>query len=216
MTEIYWLEQEAVDMPFGNYWLTAAEVGRLATLRFAKRREEWRLGRWTGKRAVAAYLAQPPDLTQIEIRSGASGAPELFVWGRAAPLSISLSHRAGRALCALGDSSAALGCDLELVERRENSFVADYFTPEEQAVIAHALPSRRDHLATLFWSAKESVLKALQCGLRSSTQSVSVSLLDPVRASSGWNRYSARTSEGGLFGGWWFESDGFVRTLAIG
>jgi 4'-phosphopantetheinyl transferase len=215
MTEIYWLEQDADDMPFANYWLTAAEIDRLATLQFAKRREEWRLGRWTAKRAVAAYLAQPPDLTNIEIRNSASGAPEVFLWGRAAPLAISLSHRAGRALCALSYSGAALGCDLELVEPRVDSFVEDYFTAEEQAVIAHAPPGQRDRLTTLFWSAKESVLKALKCGLRSSTHTVSVSLLEPARAY-GWDRYSARTSDGGLFGGWWFESNGFVRTLAIG
>lgn len=215
MTEIYWLEQSVDDMPSANYWLTAAEIDRLAALQFAKRREEWRLGRWTAKRAIAAYLAQPPDLSEIEIRNGASGAPAVFLLGRAAPLSISLSHRAGRALCALSCSGAALGCDLELVEPRADSFVEDFFTTEEQAVIAHAPPGQRARLATLFWSAKESVLKALQCGLRSSTHFVSVSLMDAGRAG-GWNRYSACTSEGGLFGGWWFESHGFVRTLAIG
>lgn len=216
MTEIYWLEQDANDVPFANDWLAEAEVARLATLQFKKRRDEWRLGRWTAKRAVAAYLAHPPDLTKIEIRNGASGAPEVLLRGRAAPLSISLSHRAGRSLCALSCNGTALGCDLELVEARAESFVEDYFTVEEQAVIAHAPCGQRDRLATLFWSAKESVLKALQCGLRSSTHDVSVSLLDPARATSGWNRYSALTSEGGLFGGWWFEANGFVRTLAIG
>ena len=215
MTEIYWLEQGACDIPPENDWLTPQEAARLAAFRFPKRRDEWRLGRWTAKRAVAAYLAPSPDLEAIEIRAGPSGAPEVFVAGRAAPVAISLSHRAGRALCALSTFGAALGCDLELVEPRADSFVEEYFTAEEQAVIANAPAQHRARLATLFWSAKESVLKALQCGLRASTRTVSVTLVDPSGRQA-WNRYSARTCAGGLFGGWWSESSGFVRTMVLG
>jgi 4'-phosphopantetheinyl transferase len=215
MTGIYWLEQTVDDVPLTNYWLAPAEAEILAGLKFPKRRGDWRLGRWTAKRAVSVYLAPSEDLCGIEVRAAPSGAPEVFVANRRAPFSISLSHRSGRALCAISSLGAAVGCDLELVEPREDSFLEEYFTAEEQAVIAHAPPRQRDRLATLFWSAKESVLKALQCGLRSSTQSVSVWLVDPA-GSPGWNRYSARTTAGALFGGWWWESEGFVRTLAIG
>ena len=36
---------------------------------------------------------------------------------------ISLSHRAGRAICCVSTSIAALGCDLELIEPRSSGFI---------------------------------------------------------------------------------------------
>ena len=73
-------------------------------MRFAKRQADWRLGRWTAKNAVAAYLNLPSDpqaLTDIEIRPAPSGAPEVFIADQPARVTISLSHRAGVAACAV-------------------------------------------------------------------------------------------------------------------
>ncbi len=69
---VYWLEQAEADVPSGNDWLHAGELDRLNHMRFAKRRADWRLGRWTAKHAVAFCLHLPLDrrsLTAIEIRS---------------------------------------------------------------------------------------------------------------------------------------------------
>ena len=59
------------------------------------------------------------------------------------------------------------------------AFVADYFTPAEQA-LAHRAPSERDwqRVTNLIWSAKESALKVLRTGLRRDTRSVEVTLGD--------------------------------------
>src|SRR5271165_470275 len=177
--DVYWLEQAEGDVPAENDWLSASEAVRLNAMRFAKRRADWRLGRWTAKRAVAAYLDVPGHsqaLANIEIRPAASGAPEVFVLKTAAPATISLSHRDGTALCAVAPSGTALGCDLELIETRSDGFVADYFTAEEQALVARVSSEDRPRLLALLWSAKESALKALHEGLRLDTRSLTVSL----------------------------------------
>ena len=77
--DVCWLEQTEADVPAENDWLNASEAARLNAMRFAKRRADWRLGRWTAKRALAVCLNLPFDrraLAGIEIRSAPSGAPE--------------------------------------------------------------------------------------------------------------------------------------------
>jgi len=174
---VYWLEQTEADVPQDHDWLSANEAARLNGMRFAKRRADWRLGRWTAKRALAAYLnlpSHPQALTDIELRPASSGAPEVFFANKPAAVAVSLSHRAGSALCAVAPSGAALGCDLEIIEPRSDGFVADYFTPEEQALVAEAPAPDRPRLSALLWSAKESALKALRAGLRLDTRCVTV------------------------------------------
>ena len=142
-----------------------------------KRRADWRLGRWTAKRALSVYLdvpAHPHVFRKMEIRAAPSGAPEAFFDSQPAAVTISLSHRAGIAVCAVAMSGVKMGCDLEIVEPRSDAFVADYFTLEEQALIAHASAADRHRLLALLWSGKESALKALHEGLRLDTRSVVV------------------------------------------
>src|SRR5208283_2826825 len=96
--DVYWLEQTEADVPAENQWLSAGEMLCLAGLRFAKRRTDWRLGRWTAKRALAAHLNLPADLSalaNIEIQAATSGAPEVYLLNQPASVTISLSHRAG-------------------------------------------------------------------------------------------------------------------------
>lgn len=140
---VHWLQQAAADLPPENDWLSGSENARLKGMRFAKRRADWRLGRWTAKRALAVWLqvpAQPLVLAKIEIHPAPSGAPEGFFANEPAAVSISLSHRAGKAMCAIAPPGVDLGCDLELIEPHSDAFVADYFTADEQAWVAHGTP----------------------------------------------------------------------------
>ena len=213
--EVYWLEQTEADVPEENDWLSAGEAKRMDGLRFAKRRADWRLGRWTAKRALAVCLNLPPHpgvLARIEIRPATSGAPEVFVTGKSELLTVSLSHRAGRAACAVTQSSVDLGCDLEIVEPHSDAFVADYFTVEEQALAKWAPAADRPRLLALLWSAKESALKALHEGLRLDTRSVTVRLVEAFDLFS-WSRLQVRCTDGRIFHGWWRHTDGMVRTL---
>lgn len=96
MKPVYWLEQTQADVPAENDWLSARESVCLSGLRFAKRRADWRLGRWTAKYAVTSFLNLPmdaQDLAQIEIRPASSGAPEIFIANEPAAVAVSIRDR---------------------------------------------------------------------------------------------------------------------------
>jgi len=232
--DVYWLEQGEADVARNDDWFSAGEKACLDAKRFPKRRADWRLGRWTAKRALAVYLDRPgdlPSLAHIEICPAPTGAPEAFLADQPAGVTISLSHREGTALCAIAAPDAQLGCDLERVEPRSEAFVADYFTDEEQALIAGLPATDRPQLLALLWSAKESVLKALHEGLRRDTRSVTVSLGGPAEGSevggtprggpalslpqdeAGWHPLHVRSTDGQLFHGWWRQTGGLLRTV---
>ena len=212
--DIFWLEQKCEDLPERNEWLATGELSVLDRLIFLKRRTEWRLGRWTAKSAFALAYGLPHRndvLAGIEIRAAVSGMPEVFIFGDAAPVTISISHRSGAAICAIATNKIKLGCDIEIIEPRTSAFVEDYFTLEEQALVAGALPRDRSLLTTLLWSAKESALKALQLGLRADTRSVAVALAD--RSQESWSALDVCDGNGGSLNGWWREEDGLIRTV---
>ena len=217
MMDVYWLEQSAAEVPALDDWLSANEALVLDGIRFPKRRADWRLGRWTAKRGLAIYLNVPRDaqaLTAIEITPAPGGAPEVVFRNKPAPVTISLSHRAGQAICVIARPGVALGCDLEIIEPRSDAFAADYFTAEEQALVARASAADRYRLLALLWSAKESVLKALRVGLRLDTRCVAVSPADglPREGQDGWHPLEARYNEQ-TFQGWWHNQGNVLRTL---
>jgi 4'-phosphopantetheinyl transferase len=214
MSEIlYWLSQSVADVPEGDDWLSDNERNVLAGLRFAKRRSDWRLGRWTVKQAIRAYLPEDFSLSSLEIRAAADGAPEAFRDNAPGKVSISVSHSNNRSLCAVGPHDYAIGCDLEILEKREESIVTDYFTPEEISLCEKAPEPENALIINLIWSAKESVLKILREGLRRDTRSIRI---DPdfKRQEGNWNMwtgYCLETSR--IFYGWWRPCDGFIYTL---
>jgi 4'-phosphopantetheinyl transferase len=218
---VYWLEQTEADVPEENNWLSANETACLNTMRFPKRRADWRLGRWTAKRSLSVCLetpASPQVLKRIEISPASSGAPEVTFDNQPAPVTISLSHRAGVAACAVAMSDVAIGCDLETIEPRNHAFVDDYFTLEEKALVAHAPAADRFRLLALLWSAKESALKALRVGLRVDTRSVIVIPCATSFDLGGWRelrvRYVSNLSTGGqVFHGWWQYANNIMRTI---
>jgi 4'-phosphopantetheinyl transferase len=217
LIDVSWLEQTVADVPAEDDWLSAGEAVRLSGMRFPKRRADWKLGRWTAKRAVAVYLnlpADPRSLAQIEIRPAPSGAPEVFVGDGPAPVTISISHRADHAACAIARPEAAmLGCDLEVVEPRSGAFATDYFTAEEQELLAQASAADRFQLLALIWSAKESVLKALRVGLRLDTRCVAVDpFVGQVSGGSAWRPLRANHN-GTVLHGWWRQTGNLVRTM---
>ncbi len=185
---IHWLTQEQIDIPGNDTWLSRAERERSALFRFAKRRNDWLLGRWTAKKLVSAVLGiSPLEISSIEIIAASDGAPEVWIQGEPAPAVLSISHSEGMAFCAVTAKSIALGCDIETIASKEPAFLRDYLTAEEQEICARAPENDKSMAATLIWSAKESALKAMREGLRRDTQSVVVRL-DPVWRLDSWNR----------------------------
>src|SRR5271169_4808632 len=236
--EVYWLEQSEADVPAVDDWFSESELVQLNSFRFAKRRADWRLGRWTAKCAVAASLKLSNDRRspkRIEISAASTGQPEVVLVDRTERVTISLSHRTGIAICAVAFGDVILGCDLEVIEPRSDGFIADYFTVEEQSAIAQVDAEERSALIALLWSAKESALKALHVGLRADTRSVRVEIpgaLDklfenaaasmskaasPIQSGTlsprTWRSLQVHCADETVFHGWWQRANDIVRTI---
>ena len=201
-----WLARGEHELPGSREWLSPREAEYAATLRFTKRRTEFLLRRWVGKHAVvrAAGLAVDvpadlPGLSRIEVANRPSGAPYVLLDGAEVDFDISVSDRAGWAVCLVGADLSRVGVDLEIVEERSAGFVADFLTsPEQEYVAAQPDPHAA---ANLLWSAKESALKVLRTGLRRDTRTVEVTVHEA--AGDGWGALEVRSVEGALFPGWW-------------
>jgi 4'-phosphopantetheinyl transferase len=212
-----WLALGEDALPAGEQWLAPGEAASLAGLRYTKRRTEYLLRRLVTKHAVALVTGRPTDpaaLAGIEVRNASSGAPFVCVDGASAGLSVSISDRAGWAVCVTSPTEpSAVGCDLELVEPRTSAFVRDFLTAAEQRlVVSRPEGDERDAVANLIWSAKESALKVLRTGLRRDTRTLEVHLDAP--GDDGWGPLIVRGLEGRVFHGWWRRDGQFLLTVA--
>jgi 4'-phosphopantetheinyl transferase len=211
------MTQRLADVPRHNDWLAPPELEVLESKKIVKRRADWRLGRWTAKRALLTHLREStpiPDYNDIEIRAAADGAPEAFIHNRPAPVTLSLSHSHGVALCVVAGPDSEIGCDAEYIERRSEDFVSDYFASKERDDVGRTPPARRPLVTTLIWSAKESVLKAEREGLRRDPRSVIIDIT-PATSRDEWSVFHAhcRTTDRD-FDGWWRTFGGHVYTVA--
>jgi 4'-phosphopantetheinyl transferase len=231
----------------GEGSLSAAERGQLSALRVPRRRADWVAGRVTAKSVVAEALSLPTGspLSVIEIVSEPSGRPHArvapeappvarFAAGTQLPVSISISHVEGMALCAAtrldlgGERRRALGIDLGRVEPRSPEFVDTFFTDDEKRFVREARGGDPSLLANLVWCAKEAVLKALGIGLTVDTLEVNckplTGLADPTEwplAPTGreWHPFvalcgSALVPGGEAVHGIWRSFPGLVAALA--
>ncbi len=221
-----WLARGEREVPVGQQWLTATEAQRAASMKFTKRRTEYLLRRFAGKSAVAAVTglaSDPTGLGRIGVLNRRTGAPYVQVDGAELGLDVSLTDRAGWAVCLVAPDLGAVGVDLEIVEPRSSGFVRDFLTPAEQALVADVPgPDGFDAAANLIWSAKESALKVLRTGLRADTRSVEVTIADPPAIAdprgsgdtqgAGWRRLHVAAGAD-RFPGWWRRDGVFLLTV---
>lgn len=182
----------ASSLPRGYDWLRPAEQVILRRFVVPKRRRDFRLGRFAARRALALLAGSDGVLSplQFEVRPAPGGAPQAFCDGAPLAVALSISHADGWASAAVQRGPGALGCDLERIESRSSAFLEDYLTPSEQAFVGSALECERALRATLVWSAKEAVMKALGEGLRLAPASVEVvPAIRPV-SETGWRTFS--------------------------
>ena len=201
-----WLARGEPDLPGTDGWMSDAEAAVCARMRFTKRRREFQVSRWAAKQAMAALQGGAVEPAGLEVRHHPSGAPEAWAGGRPLPVGISLSDRAGWAVCLLGLGPGDVGCDLELVEPRSAAFVRCFFTAAECRLVGDS-----DLLANLVWSAKESALKVLRTGLRRDTRTVEVWLGE---TGAGWSPLTIRADGVRCLPGWWARFGDFVLTVA--
>jgi 4'-phosphopantetheinyl transferase len=202
-----WLTRSFADVPAHDDWLGPRERAVLARLHVAKRRADWRLGRWTAKAALAAWLGADADV--FSVLAATDGAPEAWLAGIRLPASISISHRDGLALAAVASAPVVVGCDLEKLEPRSDAFVGDWLAPAEQALAG----SDRVRLPNLMWTAKEAAAKVRRAGLRLDVRAAVTSVEDERRE--GWQRLAVHWSDEELVTrGWWRVEGSFVMTVA--
>jgi len=217
---MWWLAHGEHEVPSSHDWLSQHELSHLDSIRFTKRRNEYLTRRWTAKQAVAAVLEldrSPPSIARIEVRHHASGAPYVTLDGAPADVDVSISDRAGWAVCLIGPPGSAeagtLGIDLEIVEPRSDGFVADFFTSTERDVVRDLHDSDRDATINLIWSAKEAALKVQQVGLRADTRTVEVEF-ETGRRPNGWSAMTV-TGHDARMPGWWRRDGVFLLTIAF-
>jgi 4'-phosphopantetheinyl transferase len=161
---------------------------------------------------------------------------------RRLPVSLAVSHSHGYAFCALcheteidvnplapADAAGqnptgarwSLGCDIEWIEHREQSFVSDFFTAQEIRDVMGTPVEHRDCRVTAIWSAKESVLKSLRTGLRIDTRRIECRFALDDWLPREWSPLTVMIDAGlveqfpGAWYAWWQVQEGFVLTMAL-
>lgn len=200
---------------------------------------------------LAQAAGAAPALDTIQIANADDGSPycQLLGAGEPAnepvqrlPVSLAISHSHGYAFCALcqdaesdanllalgdttGQSSAgtrwSLGCDIEWIEHRDQSFVNDFFTAQEIRDVMGTPAEYRDCRITAVWSAKESVLKSLRTGLRIDTRRIECRFAPDDLLPREWSPLTVMIDAGlveqfpGVWYAWWQVQEGFVLTMAL-
>lgn len=152
-------------------WFTAAENQSIASFRFPRRRESYLLGRFAAKRALLDCGACQ-DPREIEIRKGVFEQPLPVP----TTTELSIAHASGAAValvCALGHP---IGIDLELAVRGRIDFLESSFTEAERRRFER-LPGPLERSLLVGWSLKESLAKALRCGLMTPLPIMEISTL---------------------------------------
>lgn len=222
--EVNWLYQSAASCVWFNtdaYFLgdlSDWEIARFSRLSVPKRQQDWLLGRWVAKHLIrSVHHAQTGamlPLAQISVQNAASGAPFVHL-----PVpheyALSISHSHGHVLCGVSVGDETLGVDLELIESRAESFVQDYFTPEEIAHVRRLPEDQQPVHVTAFWTAKEAMLKLKQVGLSKDTRIVNCGLRDPVEPGESWVPYPVHYASDNAYQAWSRQIDGFIATIVL-
>ncbi len=217
--KIYWKLHRLQDTPDDQSWLSASELEQYQRFRFPKRQKEWLAGRFVGKSLLKALVfeAEPILLDQLTIQNEPGGTPFIRYDQNRLNGSLSLSHRelfSAAAWC--DDEEVSIGIDLEVIETKSTGFIEDYFSKEESKSVLSLPVEQRDLAASLLWSGKEAVLKALKMGLRIDTRKL-IFELPEIQQKESWSRLTILVSPGGaeniqLF---WKCMDNMIISLAI-
>ena len=150
-------------------YLHTAELAYLCTLAFEKRRYSYLLGRHAAKGAASAFMGGV-DPREFWIHNGIMRQPLLYCQrvaeissGRLNP-AVTISHSHGVGVAAVFSAVHPLAVDLEWVDSRHERVIWEYTTESEKGLLAGLSLSAIDR-ATLAWTTKEALSKALLCGL---------------------------------------------------
>lgn len=216
---VFWSMQNFASIPEDVDWLSLPEQNRYQQFRFPKRQNEWLLGRWTAKNLLSNLMknVENPSSKEFSIQNEDSGAPYAMWNDQRLSGSLSISHRGENAVAAFCfNPDIKIGIDLEEVEAKSHAFVEDYFTELEASVVL-ALPIQEQALAaSLLWSGREAIVKALQIGLRIDTRQIALNL-PALNSHENWQPVEIRrcATEGINLKLFWQKLNHTLVTLAI-
>lgn len=142
-------------------WLGPEEARSVATLKFAKRRNEFLLGRFAAKSAILDWIGHGA-LHEIDVAAGAFQQPVVHGPGNT-PLGVTLAHSGDVAIALAHEQGHPLGIDLERHDPMRIEVVRTQVAPSELPADRGAVTESATYF--LLWSAKEALSKALRCGL---------------------------------------------------
>lgn len=144
--------------------LHPAEIKRLASFRYARRRKSFVCGRLAAKAALAAYFPGL-DPKVIEIGSGVFDQPLIIGGGEDLQgMSVSVSHSDCFAVALAFHRAHPQGIDVDLPSVKDVPGILDGLAPHVQSMLG--VCDLDDHSAAcLLWVARESLAKTLTTGM---------------------------------------------------
>jgi len=194
-----------------TFFLSKAEQSIYDAFHFDLRRNSFLAGRWVAKGMIQNALFREKSLREISILNENSGKPYAVIDGERLDVELSISHAGRWAAALLSVDRLQVGVDIEGNSPRAKSFVTDYFSSAECALLDDQ-SNNYVRNATLIWSAKEAMLKALGLGLRLDTRHVQVTDIGTGQEShiDGWNHLGLDSENGDWVGCWRQVSDAVV------
>ena len=145
-------------------FLHADELAAFRALKIARRQTSYLLGRYTAKAALHACVGPAFVPTAINVAPGVFNQPVVHGLVATPPLGVSISH-SERMVCALAyPEEHPMAIDVEEIDA-ERTHVMLTQIGDAEADRARAACTSPDLAATVVWSAKEALSKALRCGM---------------------------------------------------
>ncbi len=142
--------------------LHAEELQYYRTLKFEKRKESYLLGRYSAKRAVAAFMDES-NLSKILIRQGIFNQPVIFYLNEK-KIQVSITHCERLGAAVAFPETHPMAVDIEKINSNKNHVLETQMTEKEKELIrTFSVPY--EEMLTLFWTVKESLSKTLRTGL---------------------------------------------------
>ena len=157
-------------LPVQNY-LSKKEIDLYNNILPAKK-EDWLVGRYSAKEAVHNYFLENFQkdfkLNKIEILRKEINKPAYKLpIKQTVKTNISISHCEGLAVSAIAENKTdgLVGIDIEKIRNFKLKEIKSFLTGQELSQILKQNLENKNKIATLFWSIKESYLKAIGRGL---------------------------------------------------
>ena len=196
---------DLTELPADSF-LTSVESARASAFKFGQPRENFTLGRLAGKLSLAAAASasapRSPALSpgggegeervrrlrSFKIENGERGEPVVRAGDLKSPAhAVSLSHVNGLGVAVAFPARERVGLDLELIDARRAETVrkgVPLSAEEEGWLKTPSLPEATALL--LLWTARESLGKALGCGLACKWETLALQRIEQV-SEGGWS-----------------------------